>query len=286
MTVKKRVYTDINHHYKYGYKSQYAEFCFLPISKCASTSIKFHPSLGLDTNTLVNIESYQSNTYACIRDPISRFFSSIAETLQRYTTRHFCEPTWKSAVLVSQDIYDELQNLHKNIMQPKIFLEGYISLLKNGFFDAHHMPQKFFLTHQDNTLINDMHLFCQDSLELAVTEVCRQNFLQYTPGHRLNEANTFKNRKKSIKFLPRISFKKSLQRFGYYHIGTSQKVKNPYTQDGNSIIGFSNSLKHAAKGDSDIIKEITCLYEADMVLYKSLKSSEALISHYNKNTMI
>ncbi len=128
--------------------STFADFAFVCISKNASTSLVSSSSLGLNHYNYLPIAEYSasSKVFACISNPVDRFLSSIPETMSRYMRRHETSKFMRSSVLVNEDIGCELDLLCDLVGKPSQFLSGYIDLVRQCFFDAHHQPQVSFLS--------------------------------------------------------------------------------------------------------------------------------------------
>ena len=116
---------------------------FIRISKCASTSVT--SACGLDRIEPIQGWNLGNPLFTILRDPTSRFLSSIPETFKRVFPQGILESDRLSRdVEVTQVIYEKIY--HLSGCSPKTLIEGWLGLIaEHGFFDAHHEPMVYFL---------------------------------------------------------------------------------------------------------------------------------------------
>lgn len=116
---------------------------FIRISKCASTSVT--TACGLDRIEPIHGWSPSEPLFAILRDPTSRFLSSIPETVKRVFPQGILESDRLSRdVEVTRVVYEKIYHLSGS--SPETLIERWLGLIaEHGFFDAHHEPMVHFL---------------------------------------------------------------------------------------------------------------------------------------------
>lgn len=137
----------------------------LRISKNASTESKNR----LGCTDWLAFKAYQGPVVAFLREPVSRFLSSIPETALRMTHFAIAEEWRKDRVVIEEDIYEELLGLAQAPISKVI--EAFVELVAYDFFDAHHEPQHAFFTNRHLELRIDPYLYLTESFESAVEQI-------------------------------------------------------------------------------------------------------------------
>ena len=157
------------HHFGFLNHNPEKKFGFIRISKSGSTSFTASEQLGLKEH--YKIQDYKHSVYAAIRDPHSRFLSSIPETLARIKC---CSERMKYPnrmnLEISNDIVDLIEN-STNHGPKEIFNLFYELIITFGFFDAHHEPQCHFFTDLNLMSLNNINLFKLTNAQEAAQEI-------------------------------------------------------------------------------------------------------------------
>jgi len=154
----------------------------LRISKNASTESK----VRLDCHDWVPFSAFDGPSVAFLREPVSRFFSSVPETMLRMTQFVLAEPDRLDRVEVPVDVYDELLGAADASIEAVIDLM--LELTEYAFFDAHHEPQFAFMTDRHMGLSIDPHLYLTESFEQAVSQIeARFDVPTLKPRERVNK---------------------------------------------------------------------------------------------------
>lgn len=152
------------------------------ISKNASTESK----VRLLCEEWIAFGAFPGPSVAFIREPVSRFLSSIPETVLRMTEPQLAEVDRKDRVEVPEDVYRELLgNAASPIEQlAQLFLE----LVEYGFFDAHHEPQVSFLADRNMALRIDPWLYPTQAFERSIAQITARFGITTAPaGQRSNK---------------------------------------------------------------------------------------------------
>lgn len=113
------------------------KFGYLRIAKCGSTSFSSIKEFSLDQ--WVEIAGFRGGEcYSALRDPVDRFFSSIPETMKRFT-KNTNPIDGRRDVVVSWDIYEEILKLD---IENWIPLSRVLLRLLSGTILTHTMSHK------------------------------------------------------------------------------------------------------------------------------------------------
>ncbi|WP_086606505.1 hypothetical protein [Erythrobacter donghaensis] len=137
----------------------------LRISKNASTESKNR----LECADWLAFDDYQGPVVAFLREPVSRFLSSVPETALRMTHFAITEEWRQDRVVIEEDIHHELMRLAQAPIAT--VMEAFVELVAYDFFDAHHEPQHAFFTDRHMGLRVDPHLYLTESFETAVQQI-------------------------------------------------------------------------------------------------------------------
>ena len=148
-------YQTCTHPYGYMLTQNERNFGFIRISKNASTSIAAIKELKL--TSWAEIEGFRGNIYAVIRNPIERFVSSIPETLLRINSVDPIHGNRGDDVIVPYYLKKEIYGL--KVKKLDDFMRGYVDIVGQDFFDAHHEPQIKFITDMDGRFYSGLSLF-------------------------------------------------------------------------------------------------------------------------------
>ena len=135
----------------------------LRVPKCASTSVT--QRLGLEKWLKVAVVAPKPIIVA-YREPISRFISSIPETLLR------CRPEeagLSGDVSVPPDVYEKLFQV--DVGSPESLVAAILAIIEDGgFFDPHHEPQVNFLFDEDGNAFADYWMFDVSNTDRAIVQ--------------------------------------------------------------------------------------------------------------------
>ena len=130
---------------------------FLRISKCGSSS--FANNLNLTTWLKFNKTKGNAIKLACLRDPYSRFISSIPETLKRLNSKK----EHNDDVVVDEKVILMLRSC--SMSNADEVLHAFTSTIEAlGYFDAHHEPQTHFFLNPDGSIGFDAKCFPLDQM--------------------------------------------------------------------------------------------------------------------------
>lgn len=290
-------FLDVNAPFGYCIPSRFANFSFVRISKNASTSLVEDKRLGLRHYGYERIDAYPSDfsCYACIRDPIDRFVSSIPETLSRYMRRHQTTKFMRSAVLVNDDIACELDGMYHFLDRPSLFLEMYIELVESVFFDAHHQPQLAFLTRADSHFVRDYNLFALEYIDPAICAICSMYRLAESPSGFERKNSRHPTPQSSDDAHARVNFVqaarltkqrlvRALAARGFYHSSYFELAENLYTKKGFDSRFFYREIKSSLSACEPLLFKLRSIYEGDLEMYnkvlaKSSSESPIVVMH-------
>ena len=156
-------------------------------------------------------------TFCALREPRSRFLSSIGESICRIyianseeTKRHFAD------VPVSKEIFEFLA---KGIMKSGCFLKASVKTIEEfGFFNAHHEPMTRFLINENNQLeVNPITINVEDVdvLSMLIYSLDGNTLPSQLSRHNVNEkghsASKDLNTSKNLHTEPPLYSKESLK---------------------------------------------------------------------------
>ena len=248
-------------------------FALLRISKNASTESKNR--LGC-TNWLA-FDAYEGPVVAFLREPVSRFLSSIPETALRMTHFAISEEWRKDRVVIEEDIYQELLGLAQAPIGKVI--EAFVELVAYDFFDAHHEPQHAFFTDRHLRLRLDPYLYLTESFETAVQQIearCRIR-TERNPG-RGNEGGA----KPVVGRTPLIDLARKATRTGVYrrvaHCGfLGQRYRgDPGPARLHELNAMANRFAREVKAHAlpdDVRRQILAIYALDQELWRTVTAS-------------
>jgi hypothetical protein len=137
----------------------------LRISKNASTESK----VRLDCRDWIAFDKFDGPSVAFLREPYSRFISSIPETMLRVTHFQIEDPSRKDRVVAPEDVYRELCAIARLPIEQ--FAQAYLELVRYAFFDAHHEPQVSFLADRHGALRLDPFLYRTSAFDEALGQI-------------------------------------------------------------------------------------------------------------------
>ena len=172
MNSKIRKPSSTTHPFGYLATQDNKQFGYLRISKNGSSSFCSVEEFKLDTWAKIS-DFVDKPCYCAYRNPLDRFFSSIPETMKRFTNN--VETTERIRdIVVSWDVYEELKKL--NYEDPKKFLYGFIDIVEWSFFDAHHEPQTTFLLNSEGSPYNSyINIFSLQNMSEAIEAVATEH---------------------------------------------------------------------------------------------------------------
>lgn len=235
---------------------------FIGVSSNASTSVR----------NAINVLEYSDNylsflegnapekyytTFAIIRDPIERLISGYIKVCARATQ--------DSPHILKKKFYWERN-------QKKRFYE-FIDELERDYFDCHIEKQIFFLTDNNDDMLNINYLLKLEHIDKDFSKMCKDLGLNYNLGH-LNKGYNKNTNAIKLKVFKRYSKK----------IFNCQNIKNPYSfvllKIINKIKNYFNKRPLPSKNkisllihdDSNLLRRIRNIYRDDIVLYEKAKS--------------
>lgn len=248
---------------------------FLRISKCGSSS--FANNLNLKERLKFNKSKENAIKLACLRDPYSRFISSIPETLKRLNSKK----EYRDDVVVDENVIQMLRSY--SMSNSDEVLHAFISTIEAiGYFDAHHEPQTHFFLNPDGSIGFDAKCFPLDQMtqvfEITGSSVDRHN--DRSNALIRNQSDSLRDilktnlglvglYKRDRHFLPLD--KNSIQ----YHFVTNYNaefriLQNQRTQMINSLAALYRELKKI-QSSTRYIKFIQRYYSKDIELYEKIK---------------
>lgn len=179
----------------------------LRISKNASTESKNR----LECEDWLAFDEYKGPVVAFLREPVSRFISSVPETALRMTHFAVAEEWRLDRVVIEEDIHHELLSLAQAPIGTLI--EAFVELVAYDFFDAHHEPQHAFFADRNMGLRINPHLYLTESFETAVQQIeTRCGIRTPAPAGRGNEGGA----KPQTGRTPLIDLARKVTRTGVY----------------------------------------------------------------------
>lgn len=158
------------------------QLALLRISKNASTESKNR----LECIDWTAFDDFDGPVVAFLREPVSRFLSSVPETALRMTHFAVAEDWRADRVVIPEDIFGELLAVAEAPIEQVI--EAFIELAEFSFFDAHHEPQYAFLVDRKMRLRIDPLLYLTESFEAAINQIqARTGIRMPKPAVRGNE---------------------------------------------------------------------------------------------------
>lgn len=146
------------------------------ISKNASTESK----VRLLCEEWIAFGAFPGPSVAFVREPVSRFLSSIPETVLRMTEPQLAEVERKDRVEIPEDVYGEL--LGNAALPIEQLAELFLELVEYGFFDAHHEPQVNFLADRNMALRIDPWLYPTQAFERSIDQIVTRFGITTAPG--------------------------------------------------------------------------------------------------------
>lgn len=137
----------------------------LRISKNASTELMNR----LDCQDWVQFAKNDAPVVIFLRDPVRRFVSSVPETLLRVQHPAVEDAHVPDRVVISEDVYASLEALMKGPIESVI--DGFLDLVEEAPFDAHHEPQLSFFTKRDGALRLDGRVFTVENIEDGLQQI-------------------------------------------------------------------------------------------------------------------
>ncbi|QDH33869.1 hypothetical protein [Porphyrobacter sp. YT40] len=239
----------------------------LRISKNASTESKNR----LECADWLAFDDYQGPVVAFLREPVSRFLSSVPETALRMTHFAIAEEWRQDRVVIEEDIHYELMRLAQAPIAT--VMEAFVELVAYDFFDAHHEPQHAFFTDRNMGLRIDPHLYLTESFETAVRQIeARCGIRTPAPAGRGNEGGA----KPRTGRTPLIDLARKVTRTGVYrtvaHAGfLGQRYRGDagpaQLRDLNTMANqFAREIKTYALPDA-LRERILAIYALDQQLW-------------------
>lgn len=129
------------HPFGAAYVNPHRNLGYVRIPKCASTSL-MEAIAPTSIQSLDGAINQNIQLLSVIRDPKNRIFSSFYETINRIT--HVGHRQNDSDIEVNANIFNGILELSKSksITIPEVMID---IIKEYGFFDAHHLPYKYFL---------------------------------------------------------------------------------------------------------------------------------------------
>jgi hypothetical protein len=244
----------------------------LRISKNASTESK----VRLDCHDWIPFAEFDAPVVAFLREPVSRFFSSVPETMLRMTHFVVAEPNRLDRVEVPVDVYDELAGAAQAPVEKVIDL--FLELAEYTFFDAHHEPQHAFMADRHMALSINPYLYLTESFEQAITEIeARFSVSTVKPRERGNKggAKPHEGRTALIDFARKTTgtgVYKTVNHSGFLgqrYNGSSAAMQ---LRDLNDLANhFSREVKaYSLDLPEDVRKRIEALYALDCELWQTI----------------
>jgi len=268
--------TTINHFFGYALTQQNEDFGFIRISKNASSY--FASISEYEFKKWIEIKKFEGRLYASVRDPIERFFSSIPETLTRM---HAPDPyRSKSDVVLSYDLWNLILTLDCNNINK--FLNEWIDIVDDGFFDSHHEPQVYFLQNYKKEFYPNLNLFSLDAIDKSLDLISiQENYPKVKTKKIVNSGEkgggTFTRFDSIKKFLSpatsshepsnyrKISHENPISKFSKERNLTIREARRIFYND---LVKFKN--------DKNIKRRIYRIYEADFELFSQLNHTSLL----------
>lgn len=214
---------------------------------------------------------------ACLRDPFSRFVSSIPETLKRLNSKK----EHNDDVVVDENVILMLRSC--SMSNADEVLHAFTSTIEaHGYFDAHHEPQTHFFLNPDGSIGFDAKCFPLDQMTQVLNilggSIERQNDRSNAPSKiQSDPVRNFLKTKLGLvglytrnrDFLPLD--KNSIQ----YHFVTSYSADFRILQNQRAqMIHSLNNLYHELKNiqsSKSYIEFISKHYSKDIELFESIK---------------
>lgn len=156
-----------------------------------------------DCNDWVHVPAFKGRLVCFFRDPLSRFLSSVPETLLRFREPLAFQRHARTVVFANNDVYSELKAAAHGSIES--FVECYLEILQSGYFDPHHAPQWHFISNFKGENTCDPHVFVVENIEASVAFIAERWNISSAPlTSRNSGANRLKNHrpiKQSAKFL-------------------------------------------------------------------------------------
>ena len=188
---------------------------FVRISKCASSTFAYRHKLYYWSSFSEHKNTYM--TFCAIREPRSRFLSSIPETLCRIfnmeseETKHYF-----ANVGVSGEVFSFLS---KQIKKSGCFISSFIKTIEeHGFFDAHHEPMVRFLINENNQI--EINPFTIKVDEIDILSEVINSFSGIESNRNLPNMNVNKSSSQKRNYFSKEFFKQFPSR-------TKQVLKDP-----------------------------------------------------------
>lgn len=137
----------------------------LRISKNASTESKTR----LQCEDWLAFNQFNGPVVAFLREPVSRFLSSVPETILRMTHFAIAEEWRRDRVVIPEDTHQSLMDVADQPIDE--VLRRFLDLVEYSFFDAHHEPQHAFFTDRKMKLRIDPLLYLTEDFETAVAQI-------------------------------------------------------------------------------------------------------------------
>ncbi len=246
------------------------QLALLRISKNASTESKNR----LECADWVAFDAFEGPVVAFLREPVSRFLSSVPETALRMTHFAIAEDWRGDRVVVPEDIFGELLGVAQEPIGT--VMEKFIELVEYGFFDAHHEPQYAFMVDRAMQLRIDPLLYLTEGFENAITQIEIRTGIR-TPVAR--ERGNQGGAKPQAGRTPIIDFARRISRTGVYrevaHSGfLGQRyigVPGPLTL--RDLNGLANQFSRELKGftlPQHLRERILALYAPDQAMWSAV----------------
>ncbi len=221
----------------------------------------------------VEFEEFNGVSVVFIRNPISRFISSIPETLLRITHRHPSNKTPVDGVVVPRELYTALCSIAN--LPINVFIDRYITLVENGFFDGHHEPQCSFLINMDGSLRINPYVFSFEHIEEGLAEISERFFIKSSKPYYLNKGGQkgirYKNNLKDyLSRSIRIGIYKEQKNLIDTPLAQRYKAFEKEINTRSQLLGLSNRMVEElrmVKLDHKTTERIEALYQWDMALW-------------------
>jgi hypothetical protein len=242
----------------------------LRISKNASTESKNR----LECEDWLAFGDYGGPVVAFLREPVSRFLSSVPETALRMTHFAIAEEWRLDRVVIEEDIHHELLSVSQAPVDT--VLEAFVELVEYDFFDAHHEPQHAFFVNRKGALRIDPLLYLTERFETAMQQIdARCGVRTSSPEARGNPGGA----KPKTGRTPAMNLARRLSRTGVYrtvaHAGfLGQRYRGDagpaQLRELNAMANqFSRELKECVLPDS-LRQRVLALYAADQTLWRAV----------------
>ncbi len=240
------------------------------ISKNASTESK----VRLGCEDWVSFTRYDGPVVAFLREPVSRFLSSVPETILRMTDFATAQDWRKDRVVIPDDTHGELLDIARE--RVGVVLERFVDLIEYAFFDAHHEPQHAFFVDRDMGLRIDPYLYLTESFEAAIAQIEQRCSVSVPPAtKRGNEGGKKPQAGKNIA----VDLARRVSRTGVYRNVTNPGFLGRRYGDADETIAlhelnrrcnqFVKELK-AHDIDESLRARILTIYAVDHALWREV----------------